>query len=128
MTKKLLALVLFGFALLLSLRVHAADKLRVERLDRSEWPSVKMYLTYVDSDGRVVTGRAKEDFKLILDSAEQGPSAELKTFDVKLEPINVVVVAQVSGGMTEVLEEMKRGIRALADGLDPKTKPKMAVL
>ena len=128
MTKRLLTALLFGFALLLSLRVHAADKLRIERLDTSEWPSVKMYLTYVDADGRVITGRAKEDFKLILDSAEQGPAGELKTFDAKLEPINVVVVAQVSAGMADVLDEVKRGIRALADGLDPKTKAKMAVL
>jgi hypothetical protein len=106
----------------------AADKLRLERADVSHWPSVRMYLSYVDGDGRVVTGRGKESFKLALDSAEQGSAAEAKTFDTTGEPVNVVIVAQVSGAMNEVIDEVQKGVRAIADSLDAKTKPKMALL
>src|SRR5689334_4911302 len=76
--------------------VRAADKLRLERLDLTKSPTIKMYLTYIDSDGRVVTGRSKDEFKLILDSAEQGGASSVTTFDQAGEPINLVVVAQVS--------------------------------
>src|SRR5688572_21144463 len=121
-------IVLALLTLLASTTAFAADKLRLERADVSHWPSVRMYLSYVDGDGRVVTGRGKESFKLALDSAEQGSAAEAKTFDTTGEPVNVVIVAQVSGAMNEVIDEVQKGVRAIADSLDAKTKPKMALL
>lgn len=107
---------------------HGADKLRLERLDASCWPSPQLYLSFVDGDGRVITGRQKEDFKIILDSAEQGAARTLKTFDATGEPINIVAVVQVSGAMQEVIEELKKGVKSIADALDPKSKPKMALI
>jgi hypothetical protein len=115
-------------SLVVAARAQAADHLRLERLDVSHWPTVQMYLTYLDGDGRAVAGRGKEDFKLILDSAEQGAATAVKTFDATGEPVNVVIVAQVTGAMNEVIDEIKKGARAICDTLDPKTKPKVAVL
>ena len=116
------------FTTLIASGAQAADRLRLERIDVQHWPTVQMYLTLLDGDGRPITGRAKEDFKLILDSAEQGSATALKTFDLTGEPVNVVVVAQVTGAMNEVIDNIKKGVRAIADTLDPKTKSKMAVL
>jgi hypothetical protein len=64
----------------------------------------------------------------MLDSADQGTAVGLTTFDQINEPINVVVVAETTGAMNDVIEDIKKGVRALADALDPKAKPKMALL
>jgi FHA domain len=101
---------------------HAADKLRLERLDVHVSPTVKYYLSYVDGDGRVVTGRAKEDFKIVIDSAEQGVATAVQSFDETKEPINIVVVALVGTNFNSVIEDIKRGIGAIADALPPKSK------
>jgi FHA domain/von Willebrand factor type A domain len=128
--RKLAATVLFSLFTLFAFGAHAADKLRVERLDLGDYPTIKMFVTYVDSDGRVITGRQKEEFHLVLDSADQGAATGLVTFDTAAPPVNVnvVVVAQVSSAMNEVFEDLKRGIKNLADSFDPKTKSKMGLL
>jgi hypothetical protein len=123
-----LSRVCVAVALLASSTAFAAEKLKIERLSWVKSPTVRQYLTYVDSDGRVITGASGENFKLVLDAAEQTIVPTSTTFDQTGETINVVVVAQVSASMQEVLEEVRRGIRNLADGLDAKTKPKMALI
>jgi len=105
---------------------RAADKLRLERIDLSKSPTMKAYLTLTDGEGRVVSGRGREEFKLILDSAEQGIAAQLVTFDTSGEPINLVVVVQVSQAMNEVADDVKKGVKMLANALPPKSK--MALL
>jgi hypothetical protein len=87
-----------------------------------------MYLSFVDSDGRVVTGKTAAEFKLSLDGAEQGVARALTTFDQTDEPINVVVVAQTNSAMQEVMEQLKAGIRALSDGIDSKKKSKIGLV
>jgi FHA domain/von Willebrand factor type A domain len=139
----LAALTIFAFLALGAAAgpAHAADKLRIERLDLSAYPTMRLFVTYVDSDGRVITGRAKEDFHLILDSADQGVSQGAVSFDTYVPPaaplpghdpvsanIDVVIVVEVSGAMNEVFDDLKRGIKTLADSFDPKTKSKLALL
>jgi hypothetical protein len=88
--------------------------LRLERADVSAYPLLKLYLTYVESDGRVITGKTKDEFKLIFDSNEQGVAADAKPIDQTGEPVYMVIVVQVSGAMNDALDEEKRGVRALA--------------
>jgi FHA domain-containing protein/VWA domain-containing protein len=126
MRKPVLATVTFALVSLVAAGAHAADKLRLERMDLKGSPTIKLYLTYVDSDGRAATGRAKEDFKIVIDSAEQGTASSLQTFEETKDPINVVVVAEIGPAMNGVIEDEKRAIVALADSLPPKSK--MAVL
>ena len=94
-------LALSALALLVSSggAARAAEKLRLERMDLKGSPTIKLYLTYVDGEGRAITGRAKEDFKIVVDSAEQGAASALQSFDESKEPINVVVVAQVGSAV-----------------------------
>jgi FHA domain-containing protein/von Willebrand factor type A domain-containing protein len=126
MRKHALALSALALVALASGAARAADKLRLERMDLKASPTLKLYLTYVDADGRAITGRAKEDFKIVVDSAEQGTASALQTFDETKDPINVVVVAQLGSAMNSVIEDEKRAIAALADSLPPKSK--MALL
>src|SRR6185312_12917320 len=116
------ALLAFAFVIGSAGAAHAADKLRLERLDLKASPTIKMYLTYVDGEGRVITGRAKEDFKISIDSAEQGTASAVQTFDETKEPVNVVVVAQIGTAMQGVIDSEKSAIAALADALPPKSK------
>jgi hypothetical protein len=129
MTASTLARRLAAIALLVvatALPARAADKLRLERLDLSKSPTMKAYLTLVDGEGRVITGRQREEFKLILDSAEQGAAGQLTTFDLSNEPINLVVAVQVSQAMLEVADDLKKGVKMLANALPAKSR--MAVL
>ncbi len=132
-------------SLLFGSQAFAANKLRLERIDKNDMPAVKFYLTFVDTDGQVITGKIKDDFKLILDSAEQGAASATVTFDQSparvtaakaaenkasdkkdFEKVNVVAVVQISGVMTEVIDELKKGVRNLADAIPPSSK--MALL
>jgi hypothetical protein len=105
---------------------HAADKLRLERIDLTKSPTMRAYLTLTDGEGRVITGRAREELKLVLDSAEQGAAAKLESFDTTNEPVNLVVCVQVSQAMLDVAEDVKKGVKMLANALPPKSK--MALL
>lgn len=93
---------------------EVGPKMRLERADVSEYPRVQLYLSYAEADGRVVTGKAREDFKLIVDSQEQGIASDVKPIEQIGGPIYLVMVAQVSGAMTDVFEDVKRGLKTLA--------------
>src|SRR4051812_24622395 len=91
---------------------RAADKVRLERMDLKGSPTLKLYLTFVDAEGRAVTGKAKEDFRIVVDSAEQGSATAAQTFDESKEPINLVVVAQIGSAMQGVIDSEKSAIGA----------------
>lgn len=105
---------------------HAADKLRLERIDFPDSPTTRMFLTLTDAEGRVVSGRTKEEMKLMLDSAEQGPATQLVAFEAINEPVNLVALVQVSQAMLDVADDVKKGVKLLANALPPKSK--MALL
>jgi hypothetical protein len=112
--------------LVLATPAQAADKLRLERIDLTKSPTMKAYLTLTDGEGRVITGRAREELKLVLDSAEQGAAASLVSFDTSGEPVNLVVCVQVSQAMLDVADDVKKGVKMLANALPPKSR--MALL
>jgi hypothetical protein len=126
MRKQALVLTALALVTLTAGAARAADKARLERMDLKTSPTIRLYLTYVDSEGRAITGRAKEDFRIVVDSAEQGAATALQTFEESKDPINLVVVAEVGPPMQPVIEDMKRAIAALADSLPVKSK--MALL
>src|SRR4051794_25366823 len=112
MRKILHALVTVALVSLTAGAAHAADKTRLERLDVSHNPRLKFYVTVTDCDGRVVTGRNKEDLSIVVDSAEQGAAVQLQTFEETKDPVNVVVVVGNGPSMQSVFEDVKRGIAA----------------
>jgi hypothetical protein len=122
------ALTLFALGLFPSLAHAGGGGLHLERADVSAYPLVKIYLTYVEADGRVVTGKTKDEFKFIFDSNEQGVAADAKPIDQTGEPIYMVAVVQVSGAMNDALDEEKRGVRALASAAADMKGSKMALI
>src|SRR6266568_2521603 len=114
MRKTLHALATFAFlSLTAAASAHAADKLRLERMDFRGSPTLKFYLNLADSDGRAITGRMKEDFRIVIDSAEQGAAAALQTFEETKEPVNLVIIVENGPPMQAVLEDAKHDVAAL---------------
>jgi FHA domain/von Willebrand factor type A domain len=106
---------------------HAADKLHLERLEIKKYaPAARMYLSYVDADGRVISGKSVSDFKLIVDSAEMGMATDVKPFETVAAndggAIDLIIVVENSKPMEEVLEDMKRGVKLLASSAGDKAK------
>lgn len=105
---------------------RASEKVHLQRLDLTHSPTVKLYLTVVDRDGRPMTSHPKDDFHVVLDSADQGAATAVQMFDETKEPINVVAVVELAQPMSDVFDDVKRGVAALADALPAKSK--MAIL
>jgi hypothetical protein len=122
MRKVVLAAVAFVLAALVAAPAHAADKLRLERTDLSKMPKMRMFLSLIDRDGRPIPGKQKEEFRLSLDSAEQGPALAVQSFDETKDPINLVILVELSSPVSSVLDDVKRAVGQLADSLPPKSK------
>jgi hypothetical protein len=103
-------------------------KLHLERADVRQYPLLKLYLSYVDGDGRVVTGKTKDEFKLTFDSSEQGAAADAKAMDQIGEPVYVAVVAQVSAAMHDVFDDEKKGVKQLAQAALAMKGSKLALI
>ena len=103
-------------------------KLHLARADVSQYPLLKLYLDFVDGDGRVVTGKGRDDFKLIFDSNEQGAAADAKTIDQTGEPVYLVVVAQASSAMHEVFDDEKKGVKQLVQAAGDLKGSKVALI
>jgi hypothetical protein len=101
---------------------QATNKLHLERIDFKTTPTIKIYGTLLDGDGRVITGKQKDDVKLVLDAAEQGAASGLQTFADTKQAMFLVVVAQVNPAAKDIIEDEKRGISTLADALPPQSK------
>jgi hypothetical protein len=103
--------------------------LRLERFDFSALPDLRLYLSYIEGDGTVISGRVATDFVLNLDSQEQGAAKALTTFDQLKEPIFVMAIAQVSTVVQEKqLGEMKQGFYRLNDVVAATPGGRMGVL
>ena len=74
-------------------------------------------------DGRVVTGKTKDEFKLIFDSNEQGVAADAKPIDQTGQPIYMVVVVQVSGAMADALYTPRAGHPVRGSRMWPYRRP-----
>ncbi len=98
--------------------VAAADETRVhlESVATDKLPELKTYVSVLGGDNKPI--RIKSGFKLFRDNVELKdlvvtvtPLGEAK------EPVDAIVVVQVSGAMESVLKEVKRGIEKLAKSL-----------
>lgn len=112
-----LAVALFGLS-----SSAFADKLKIERIDTAKARAIQVYTTYVDGEGRVVTQKTKDDFKMIVESTDIGPATVSRLFDEAQEPINVIAVVQISPVMQDVIDEARRGVKELVSIVGPKSK------
>ena len=66
----------------LTATANAAEKLRLERTNWGNSPYARYYMSLIDSDGRVITGKTAAEFKLSLDGAEQDAQAQVDQVDI----------------------------------------------
>jgi hypothetical protein len=102
----------------------AARRLRLEQLDLQQYPFIVASVSAIDDDGRVIDNLAPAAFDLLIDSNDMGSPQTLTRFSA-LTPrraIDVAVVVEVSTATADALDEVKQGIRSLADSLAPPSR------
>ncbi len=94
--------------------------LRVERIDVSAPPRIRLFVTQVGQDGQVGRPPAPAALKLIVDG-QALITPELKVGTVKSvgEPLAVTFVLQASSGMEAAFAEAQRSLVEIGDGLPP---------
>ena len=125
-----MALALLGMLLLLgTARSALADetKVHLESASLEKLPELKTYVTVLGEDNRPI--KTKSGFKLLMDSVEQKELVVKATpFVESKEPIDVIVVVQVSAVMESALKDVKRGIEKLAKSLAKNPDSRLAVV
>jgi hypothetical protein len=94
--------------------------MRIDRVDIRDAPKVRLYLTELDPQGRVVTTRDEESFTLLVDALPQSAALSVQRFAGSGEPLTLALVMQTSPAMTGVLphavEAAKRLVASLPRG------------
>lgn len=126
---RLVSLALLGLLLLLGQRASAQPNLRLERFNFDKLPDIRVYLSFVEEDGTVIGGKNPQDFKLQVDSVDQGAANNLTTFDQLKEPLFVIGVVQVSGVVNErAISEVKQGLRRISEAVGQSPGGRMGIL
>lgn len=96
--------------LLSGLASAAGPVLRVERVDASNWPTIRAWVTLVGASGAPITSLSKENFKIIeLKKTEVEPT-QVQSLDASGLGSSIAVVMQASGTMEPVMAEMKKAV------------------
>jgi hypothetical protein len=81
---------------------------------------LRAYVTDLDADGKVVTDRKRQNYRLLVDGVPQTPPSKVRHFQELGEAIALTFVVQVSPTikptLTEAVESMKRLVDALPIG------------
>jgi hypothetical protein len=113
--------VLLGVVLVLGgllARRAAADEIKVhlESVVADKLPELKTYVSVIDGDNKPL--RIKSGFKLYRDNVEQKDLViTVTSLGEAKEPVDAIVVVQVSSAMEAVLKDVKKGIERLAKAL-----------
>lgn len=103
---------------LLAARPAVAEDLKVhlEGVVADKLPFLKTYVTIVDGDGKPV--RANNGYKLHIDQVEQKDlTVQFQPFAESKEPMDVVMVVQLSPVMEPAIRHVRDGIQKLAKAL-----------
>jgi hypothetical protein len=100
--------------------------IHLERGNVSAFPLAKLYATFVDGEGRVVTGLGKDNFRLLFDGKEV-VAADLKPISQTGEPTYLAIVAPVAVD-SDLLERVRGGIRTVAAAAATMPRSKVALI
>ena len=94
-------------------------RLFIDRVDVSQAPLVRLYITELDESARVAPARAKSAFRLLVNGLPQSKPAAMQRFTELREPVALMLVIQVSPSMREPLGDIvgagKRFVATLPD-------------
>jgi hypothetical protein len=106
-----------------------APRLTLERVGLDKAPQVKVYGSLLAPDGSsLVHGKKGGDFKLIVDKQDQGRPAALTIFERASEPVYVVAVVQLSPAMQPAMDEVRKGLRLVADAVSRIPESRMSLI
>jgi len=93
-------------------------EVRINRVDTTKSPEIRIYFTEIDSAAKVVTGRKPKSYRLVVDGLSQGQAESVKTFASLKDPVAVVLVIQISPSMQESLSEVINSAKRLFKSLE----------
>lgn len=97
--RRALAVTLTCFCLSVSLAWAAKTRLRLERIDASDFPSdgtLRVYASVVELEGTVVEDKAAPQFTLRVSGKPQGRAVKATRFQAAGEPLDLVLVVESS--------------------------------
>lgn len=101
----IILLLVFGFPAETHAR-SARPVLRINQIDPSKSPALRVFLTDLDSTGLPITDRKPQTYRLLVDGVPQVGAAKLKRFFQIAEPLTLTLVIQVSPSMRDVFAEV----------------------
>ncbi len=90
--------------------------LRIDRIDVSKPPTVRIYLTQLDRSGKVLA-RKPGGYRLLANSLPQPEASRVERFIDRQEPLALTLVLQTAPSMSPVFKEVIAGSGRLIDGL-----------
>jgi Ca-activated chloride channel family protein len=98
---------------------------RIEEQELSEGDTISVSTTEVllpvtvrDPTGRLVTGLKREDFRIFEDGREQ----PLTDLELKVTPVDVIVMVDASSSVASNLEDFRRAVEEFAERLSPEDR------
>lgn len=92
--------------------------LRIDRVDASKPPMVRIYLTELDSSGKVPAAKAQR-YQLLVNNLPQPQPTRVERFIDRQEAVALTLVVQVAPSMGSVFKQIIDGSQRLLDGLPP---------
>jgi hypothetical protein len=91
--------------------------LRINQVDISKPPQVRVYLTDLDSTLNPITDRKAQHYRLAVDAVPHSHADKVERFHATKESVAVTLVIQVSTAMRDVLTEAVEASKRLVDSL-----------
>ena len=95
---------------------------RIDSVDASKPPNVRLYVTDLDAKGAPITDRKEKSYRLLVDGVPQTGAAGMQRFFKLGEPLAVTLVIQVSPALRSVLNEAANGAKRLVKALPQGSK------
>lgn len=92
--------------------------LRIDRVNTSKPPMVRIYLTELDSSGKVPPAKAQR-YQLLVNNLPQPQPTRVERFIDRQEAVALTLVVQVAPSMGSVFKQIIDGSQRLLDGLPP---------
>lgn len=92
-------------------------QLRVERVDGSQYPIMRAYVSLLGSNGTPITGLGKENFKVVELKTREVAPLSVQSLDAAGYGMSVALVVQSSGVMSPVLDDIRKAVAGFANSL-----------
>lgn len=96
--------------------------LRIDRVEVDKPPQVRVHLTDLDRNGKPITDRKGQLYRLLVDGVPQSGASKVQRAEKLGAPVAMTLVIQVSPALRDVLTEAVESSKRLIDALPPNSK------